>query len=157
MRELKIHAFADHPHIAKLYTFFADVQHLYLVTEYATDKNLYHRLYQPRLKLKKGINTDAAAQIAKQICGAVEYLHGHHVIHRDIKPENILLTIVLALLSRTARSRYATSDGRSTTRHRVSEAHFAERLSTWRLNLSPRPTTTSQWIYGRSELSFTKC
>lgn len=86
VRELKINMFADHPNIAKLYSYFYDEHYIYLICEYATDKNLYEVLYQPKLKLKKGFNNQEAALFTKQICSAVEYLHFNYIMHRDIKP-----------------------------------------------------------------------
>jgi len=95
IREIKINSFLDHPNIAKLYSFFHDKKYLYLVCEYATDKNLYEAIKQPKYKLKKGLQSEEVSKIVGQICDAVEYIHKNDILHRDIKPENILLTMVI--------------------------------------------------------------
>lgn len=41
LREIKINYFLDHPNIAKIYSFFDDRNYIYLVCEYATDKNIF--------------------------------------------------------------------------------------------------------------------
>ena len=33
-----------------------------------------------------------AVQITRDVCSALEFLHGHDILHRDIKPSNILLS-----------------------------------------------------------------
>ena len=85
-RELKICLFLDHPNIAKLYGFFSDYNHIYLLSEYATDKNIFELVHTPRIKLKKGLMTDKVVNIIGQLASAVKYLHKNNVIHRDIKP-----------------------------------------------------------------------
>lgn len=44
-----------------------------------------------------------AAQIMKEICSAVKYLHDVDIAHRDLKPENLLYTtngiIIICLLT----------------------------------------------------------
>ena len=71
-------------------------------------------VYKPRLKLKKGLKSDKAAQYSREICSAVEYLHSNNIMHRDIKPENILLTMVQNILFRIT-SNYVILDGPSST------------------------------------------
>jgi serine/threonine protein kinase len=67
------------------------------VTEYATEKTLYHEIInKPAIKLKRGMMSDKVVNIVGQLTSAVRFLHNHCVIHRDIKPENVLMTMVLA-------------------------------------------------------------
>lgn len=109
VREIKLNMFLSHPNIAKLYACFHDQHHIYLLSEYATDNNLY--------ELIKRTSAPALApqHIIGQVCEAARYIHRHSVIHRDIKPENILLTMVPLRSRRAASSRCAISAGASTT------------------------------------------
>lgn len=95
VREIKINMYLDHPNLAKLYHFFDDEAQVYLICEYATNKNVYELANQPRLKLKKGLFSGKVANIIGQLCEGVRFMHNHFVIHRDIKPENVLLTMVI--------------------------------------------------------------
>lgn len=77
--------FLNHPNVVKLYTFFSDSLHIYLVLELCSSGQLYNFLkkYQP-------IREDLAKVIIRQIVQGIDYLHENHIIHRDLKPENIL-------------------------------------------------------------------
>lgn len=44
IREVKIQAFLNHPHIVKIYNFFVDEDAAYLVLEPCLGKNLYQNL-----------------------------------------------------------------------------------------------------------------
>jgi serine/threonine-protein kinase len=75
----------DHPNIVKVLK-PREQSRMYLAMEYVEGRSL-------RAMLSGGpLATDAALDIARQVCEALVYLHAHKVIHRDIKPENVLLT-----------------------------------------------------------------
>lgn len=42
--EIKMQAFFDHPNILKLYGFFDDEEHVYLILEYMEEGTLYSQL-----------------------------------------------------------------------------------------------------------------
>ena len=42
--EIKLQMFLDHPNIVKLYGFFDDPEHIYLVMEYMEEGTLYERM-----------------------------------------------------------------------------------------------------------------
>ena len=47
--------------------------------------------FQRYFKLKNSISAEAA-EVVKDICLAVKFLHDMNVAHRDLKPENLLYT-----------------------------------------------------------------
>lgn len=104
----------DHPNIAKIYSFFDDRNYIYLICEYATDKNIFELMNEPRLKLTKGLFTESVSKIIYQLCDAIKFIHNHSVIHRDIKPENILITMVTVALFSMIQLSCVILDGQST-------------------------------------------
>ena len=64
-----------------------DKSRMYMAMEYVEGKSL-----RAMMRPKEPVPTALALDIARQICGALQYLHDQGVIHRDIKPENILVT-----------------------------------------------------------------
>lgn len=93
-REVKIHSFATHPHIVRLYGCFADEKYIYLVCEYATDENLYEHLGRHRAEGRSGLPAERVSLLVGQVCSALAYMHSNFIIHRDLKPENMVLTYV---------------------------------------------------------------
>ena len=109
MREIKIQSYLDHPNVLKLYGWFDDPSHIYLIIEYAAWGNLYSiKNKQPYKKFDE----KTTAGIIKQVTEGIQYLHNKGVIHRDIKPENLLNAFVrnFPLISR-GRSSSAISAG----------------------------------------------
>ncbi len=71
-RELKIQQHANHPNIIKVYGYFDDFLHFYIIMECAMDANLTQTI-----KNRTSCFGEAeAAAIMNQICQAVSYLHG---------------------------------------------------------------------------------
>ncbi|KAI8059108.1 kinase-like domain-containing protein, partial [Gongronella butleri] len=85
-REIEIHAHLEHPYILRLYGYFQDKHHLYLVLDYASQGSLYDKLGQ----LGK-LDEVLTARCISQVIDALTYVHSLGIIHRDIKPENILV------------------------------------------------------------------
>ena len=56
IQELKINMFADHPNIVKMYTFFSDRLHFYILMEYMEEGSLYKQI-----KLKKKMNDEESS------------------------------------------------------------------------------------------------
>ena len=69
----------------KIYEYFEDNDHLYIVTELCTGGELFDKIID-----KKRFSEDEAAAIIEQILSAVVFCHGHGIVHRDLKPENTL-------------------------------------------------------------------
>ena len=84
--EIQVLKKLDHPNILKVYEFYEDEKRYYLVSELCTGGELFDEITQ-----KKFFTENDAAQIFKQVLGAIAYCHRMNVVHRDLKPENILL------------------------------------------------------------------
>lgn len=87
LREIRIAAGLNHPHILPLFDSGQVDGTLYYVMPLIEGESLRDRLTrQTQLPL------DEALAIAGQVAAALEHAHGHGIVHRDIKPENILFS-----------------------------------------------------------------
>jgi serine/threonine-protein kinase len=86
LREIKLTARLEHPHILTLHDSGEAEGFLYYVMPYVEGESL-----RERLNREKQFAVHDAVQIARDVASALDYAHGHDVIHRDIKPENVLL------------------------------------------------------------------
>lgn len=85
-REVQIMKMLSHPNVIKLYQVMETKSMLYLVTEYASNGEMFDYLdTHGRMSEKE------AKKKFMQIISAVEYCHKRHVVHRDLKAENLLL------------------------------------------------------------------
>ncbi|XP_062561172.1 serine/threonine-protein kinase PLK4 [Armigeres subalbatus] len=87
-QEVSIHSQLKHPSILELYTFFEDVNFVYLVLELAENGELQRYLRET----KKTFNEYEAASVLRQVVDGLLYLHSHHILHRDMSLANLLLT-----------------------------------------------------------------
>lgn len=85
IREIKIQSCLNHPNVIKIYGFFDDLLHFYIVMECALDYRLSDVLEKSKLQ------ENEAAVVFYQLCTAVSQMHSYTIIHRDLKPENIML------------------------------------------------------------------
>jgi len=76
----------DHPNIMKLYEFFEDKDHYYMISEYCDQGDLLDKLNKINW-----MNQIVVKFLMEQILNAVAYLHSKGVFHGDIKLENIML------------------------------------------------------------------
>lgn len=86
-REAKAVAALAHPHMVRVYDSGRDGDVRYIAMEYVEGEDL-----KAYIRRSGRISSQRAAEIAAQVCDALEYAHAHGVIHRDVKPQNILLT-----------------------------------------------------------------
>ena len=86
VREIRLAAGLNHPHILPLYDSGACDGFLYFVMPVMRGQTLRDRLQQEHT-----LPLDDAVRIASEVADALDYAHRHDVVHRDIKPENILL------------------------------------------------------------------
>jgi serine/threonine protein kinase/Flp pilus assembly protein TadD len=86
LREIKVAARLNHPHILPLHDSGEASGFLYYVMPYVEGESL-----RSRLNRDGKLPLDEALYLARGIAGALDYAHRHQVVHRDIKPENIML------------------------------------------------------------------
>ncbi|CAK72710.1 unnamed protein product (macronuclear) [Paramecium tetraurelia] len=85
INEVNILKSLDHPNIIKIFDYFEENDHLYIVTELCTGGELFDKIIQSNYFSEK-----EAALAMKQILSALNYCHQSKIVHRDIKPENLL-------------------------------------------------------------------
>ncbi|XP_018560878.1 serine/threonine-protein kinase SIK2 isoform X2 [Anoplophora glabripennis] len=85
-REVDIMKRLDHPHIIKLYQVMETKNMIYLVSEYASQGEIFDYI------ARYGRMTEDQSRVKFwQILSAVEYCHNRNIVHRDLKAENLLL------------------------------------------------------------------
>ena len=74
-----------HPHITRVFELMEDKRSYYIIMELISGGNLFDMIRSMR-----ECNEDRAMSIIKQLCLALNYMHGLNIMHRDLKPENLL-------------------------------------------------------------------
>jgi len=87
LREIRIAAKLNHPHILPLLDSGEAAGRLYYVMPYVDGESL-----RDRLEREHRLPVADALQLAREVADALSYAHNHGVVHRDIKPGNILLS-----------------------------------------------------------------
>jgi serine/threonine protein kinase len=85
LREIRLQASLEHPHIASLHNAFRIHDELVMVMEFVEGASLREKLHSP------GITLAQALEYTGQVLAALAYAHSHGVIHRDIKPSNVMI------------------------------------------------------------------
>jgi serine/threonine-protein kinase len=85
-REEAIGQRLDHPNIIKVLT-PRRKSRMYIAMEYVEGNSL-----RALMRDKRPFAPERALGYARQVCGALVYMHGESVVHRDLKPENMLVT-----------------------------------------------------------------
>ena len=88
MKEASMLQRLDHPNVIKYIDSFETSDSLRIVTEYAAKGDLSQLIQSRR---GKRMSEKRILDLFLQICLALQYLHGRHVLHRDIKTSNIFL------------------------------------------------------------------
>src|SRR6476469_1148068 len=86
LREIKVAARLNHPHILPLFDSGEIEGLLYYVMPYVEGESL-----RERLDRQQQLPIDEAIHHARGIASALDYAHRQNVVHRDIKPENVMI------------------------------------------------------------------
>src|SRR5215211_2851266 len=86
LREIKVAARLNHPHILPLHDSGALDSFLYYVMPYVEGESL-----RERLDREEYLPIEEAVNLTRGIASALDYAHRQGIVHRDIKPENLML------------------------------------------------------------------
>jgi serine/threonine protein kinase/Flp pilus assembly protein TadD len=86
LREIRLAARLNHPHILPLFDSGEADGFLYYVMPFIEGESL-----RDMMNRHGKLSVDEAASIARSVAGALDYAHRNHIVHRDIKPENIMI------------------------------------------------------------------
>jgi len=87
LREIRIAAQLQHPHILPLLDSGEAAGQLYFVMPYIRDQSLRERL------VREGeLPVHEAVRLTSEVADALAEAHSHGVVHRDIKPDNVMLS-----------------------------------------------------------------
>ncbi len=90
-REVQVLSDLHHPSLPRLYDYFTDAEHWYLVMDFIAGETLERHLEQTIgghfLQLVDVLH------VGIQLCIVLDYMHTHHppIIFRDLKPSNVML------------------------------------------------------------------
>ncbi|HEX7977131.1 MAG TPA: protein kinase, partial [Gemmatimonadaceae bacterium] len=87
LREIKLTASLQHPHILPIHDSGESEEQLYYVMPYVEGDSL-----RQRLTADNRLSIEEAVRIGREVAGALAYAHERGIVHRDIKPENILFS-----------------------------------------------------------------
>jgi eukaryotic-like serine/threonine-protein kinase len=86
LREIKVLAALNHPHIATLRTALTAENQLVMIMEFVEGQSLAERLRLGPIPVR------SAVTYVCHVLEALSYAHAQGVVHRDIKPANMMLT-----------------------------------------------------------------
>ena len=94
LREIKLAAQLQHPHILPLHDSGEAAGFLYYVMPYVEGESL-----RARLARQGELPVHDAVRILIEVTDALAYAHAHGVVHRDVKPDNVMLSSRHALVT----------------------------------------------------------
>jgi serine/threonine-protein kinase len=94
LREVRLVARLQHPHILPLYDSGEAGGLLYFVMPFIEGESL-----RDLLRREGALTLDECTRVVRQVADALDYAHTRGVVHRDLKPDNVLLVEGQALLA----------------------------------------------------------
>ncbi len=143
LREIKIAAGLNHPHILPVYDSGEAGGLLFYVMP-----NMEGRSLRERLDRERQLSLEDALRITREVAAALDYAHRHQVVHRDIKPENILLHEGAAMVADFGIGKAMSGGGT------VTQTGMALGTPTY---MSPEQSSGDSNIDGRSDLYSLGC
>jgi hypothetical protein len=86
LREARLAAAVDHPHVVSVFDVGEQAGRLYLTMQWVDGQNLRILLDQQRR-----LAPDRTVLIGTQLAGALQAVHEAGLVHRDVKPSNVLM------------------------------------------------------------------
>src|SRR5687767_8448902 len=145
LREIRITAQLQHPHIVSLIDSGEARNLLYAVMPFVEGESL-----RDRLMASARLSTTEAVTIAWEIADALDYAHRRGVVHRDIKPENILVSNGHALVADFGIARAVGLAGGAT----LTGVGFPIGTAAY---MSPEQATAASPVDGRSDIYSRGC
>ena len=90
INEIKILASHTSINLIDYYTVFLNIDHIYIVTEYAPNGDIWQLIKKHKLNNTR-FSDQEIWQNFIQICLGIQYLHKNNIIHRDIKSSNLFI------------------------------------------------------------------
>jgi serine/threonine-protein kinase len=145
LREIKITANLNHPHILPLLDSGEADTILFYVMPYVEGESL-----RDRLNCEKQLPVEDALEIASEVADALGSAHRRKVIHRDIKPENILFEEGHAVVADFGIARAITAAGET----KLTETGIAVGTPAY---LSPEQASGERELDARSDIYSLGC
>ncbi len=86
LREARLAASVDHPHVVSVYDVGEQNDRLFLAMQWIDGEDLRNLIDR-----EGALTPERAVSIAEQLAGALDAVHDAGLIHRDVKPANVLL------------------------------------------------------------------
>jgi eukaryotic-like serine/threonine-protein kinase len=99
LKELHNQAQLQHPNCVRVYAVCMEKNNVFIITDWMHGGSLYERLARARGRAQVragassglGLSAQTRLQIARNMCDALQYMHGKGMVHGDIKSLNVLL------------------------------------------------------------------